>query len=163
MRPLNEASLKAIDDIVMRHRNQQGPAIEMLHEVQDQLGCIPFEAMERIADATGTSVANIYGIVTFYAAFTTEPKGKHVVNVCLGTACYVKGSRALAEKLEEETGAKLNSTSPDGLFSLDATRCLGACGLAPVCIIDGKVHGNALLDDTVINTIRRIKEQEAAA
>ena len=135
----------------------------MLHEVQNELGYIPFEAMEKIAEATGSSPAEVYGVVMFYAQFTTEPKGKHVINVCLGTACYVKGAQQLIDRVEKLTGAAVNRTSPDGLFSLDATRCLGACGLAPVCIIDGKYYGNALVNNDFTNEIRRIVREEKKA
>lgn len=163
MEKLNPAALAKIDEIVEAHRHQPGPTIEMLHEVQDSLGYIPFEAMEKIADATGTSVAEVYGVVEFYAQFTTEPKGKHVINICLGTACYVKGAQQLVDRLEKETGAKINGTSEDGMFSLDATRCLGACGLAPVCIVDGKVYGNALMGTNLINAVRNIRKTETGA
>ena len=103
------------------------------------------------------------GALVFYAQFTTEPKGKHVINVCLGTACYVKGAQQLIDRVEKLTGAAVNRTSPDGLFSLDATRCLGACGLAPVCIIDGKYYGNALVNNDFTNEIRRIVREEKKA
>ena len=160
MDKLKPSAIQTIDDIVTRHKNQPGPCIEMLHEVQDELGYIPFEAMERIARATNSSVAEVYGVVMFYAQFTTEPKGKHVINVCLGTACYVKGAQQLVDRIATITGAQVNSTSDDGLFSLDATRCLGACGLAPVCIIDGKVYGDALTATTVLDEIKKMKEEE---
>ena len=163
MAKLNAEALGKIDLIVSKHKNQAGPCIEMLHEVQDSLGYIPFEALEKIAVATGTSVAEVYGVVMFYSQFTTEPKGKHVINVCLGTACYVKGAQQLVDRVEKLTGAAVNKTSPDGLFSLDATRCLGACGLAPVCIIDGKVYGNALMGSTFTDEIRKIIKQERGA
>jgi NADH:ubiquinone oxidoreductase subunit E len=97
MEKLSPATLQEIDAIVAAHRNQPGPCIEMLHEVQDKFGYIPFEAMEKIAEASGTSVAEVYGVVMFYAQFTTEPKGKHIINVCLGTACYVKNSQKLVD------------------------------------------------------------------
>ena len=113
----------------------------MLHEVQEELGYIPVEAIEKISKETGVSKAEIYGVVTFYTQFTTEPKGKHVINVCLGTACYVKGSQALLDHICELTGCNVNSTSEDVLFSVDATRCLGACGLAPIVVIDDRVVG----------------------
>jgi NADH:ubiquinone oxidoreductase subunit E len=142
MEKLNLASLMKLDEIVAAHKDEPGPVIVMLHEVQDFFGYIPFEAMTKIAEATGTSPAEVFGVVNFYAQFTTNPKGKHVVNVCLGTACYVKGSQALVDRTIELTGAEVNGTSDDGLFSLDATRCLGACGLAPVVVIDGKVIGS---------------------
>ena len=159
MEKLNQASLAKIQTIVAAHKDEPGPVIVMLHEVQDSFGYIPVEAMKEIAEATGSSVAEVYGVVCFYAQFTTQPKGRHVINVCLGTACYVKGSQALIDEAIKMTGATINGTSEDGMFSLDATRCLGACGLAPVCVIDGAVHGNctiAVLD----NEINRIRAQE---
>ena len=126
MERLNGESIKTINEIVEAHKGEPGPVIVMLHEVQDKLGYIPYEAMDAISKATGTSVADVFGVVNFYAQFTTQPKGKHVINVCLGTACYVKGAQKLVEVAEQVTGAKVNSTSEDGMFSLDATRCLGA-------------------------------------
>ncbi len=147
MEKVNAATLQTIKGIVERNANKKGPVIIMLHEVQDSLGYIPFEAIECISKATGVSEAEVYGVVNFYAGFTTIPKGKHVINVCLGTACYVKGSQSLIDKVIELTGANINPTSSNGLFSLDATRCLGACGLAPVCVIDGKVLGNCTIED----------------
>ena len=142
MEKLNAMSIAKIDEIIARHKGKKGPVKLMLHDVQHELGYIPFDAMVKIADACGVSVANVYGVVTFYTQFTTEPKGKHVINICMGTACYVKGAQQLLDKMCEVCECKVNSTSDDGLFSIDATRCLGACGLAPVMIIDGKVHGN---------------------
>ena len=143
MKGLNEESLKIIDEIVNRHKDEMGPVKLMLHEVQNKLGYIPFEAMEKIATACNVSVADVYGVVTFYTQFTTEPKGKHIINVCLGTACYVIGSGELLDKILKLTDCEVNKTSKDGLFSVDATRCLGACGLAPVAVVDGKVYGQA--------------------
>ena len=158
MEKLNEEALRTLDDIVRRHQNERGPVIVMLHE--DQFGYIPFEAMEKIASACGKSVAEVYGVVCFYAGFTTQPKGRHIINVCLGTACYVKGSQALIDEAVKKTGAKMNATSEDGLFSLDATRCLGACGLAPVCVVDGKVFGKCSVKQ-LDEEIKRIYQAEA--
>lgn len=163
MEKLNEAALKTIDAIVERHKDERGPIIVMLHDVQSELGYIPFEAMEKIAAACGSSVAEVYGVVMFYAQFTTEPKGKHVINICLGTACYVKGGQKLIDQAVEVTGAPVNGTSEDGLFSLDATRCLGACGLAPVAVIDGKVIGIATDDNKMLNELKTIIEEEKRA
>ncbi|MCF0109466.1 MAG: NAD(P)H-dependent oxidoreductase subunit E [Erysipelotrichaceae bacterium] len=143
MERLNIESCKKIDEIVAKHKDELGPTIVMLHDVQNEFGYIPFEAMEKIAEAVGTSVAEVYGVVMFYAQFTTEPKGKHVINVCLGTACYVKGAQKIIDAVQEQIGISVNCTTADGLFSLDATRCLGACGLAPVVVVDGAVHGSA--------------------
>ena len=142
MERLNEVSLKKIEAIVNKHAGEPGPVIVMLHEVQDELGYVTYEAMEAISKATGKSIAEVFGVVNFYAQFTTEPKGKHIINVCLGTACYVKNSQKLVDLAAQLTGAGVNSTSKDGIFSLDATRCLGACGLAPVVVIDGRVVGS---------------------
>ena len=160
MQKLNEAALSEIDRIVAEHKDKPGPIIVMLHDVQEKLGYVPFEAMEKIADATNSSVAEVYGVVMFYAQFTTEPKGKHVINVCLGTACYVKGGQKLIDQAVELTGAPLNGTSADGMFSLDATRCLGACGLAPVAVIDGMVYGDATKDGKMMKAIKLIIEEE---
>ncbi len=160
MQKLNPTALATIDEIVEKNRHRDGATIEMLHEVQNELGYIPFEAMEKIANAVGSSVAEVYGVVMFYSRFTTQPKGKHVINICLGTACYVKGAQQLVDRISKVTGAEINSTGEDGLFSLDATRCLGACGLAPVCIIDGKVYGNALEGSHVMDRIKSIIQEE---
>lgn len=141
MQKLNQQSLQIIDEICERHKGELGPIKLMLHDVQHELGYIPFEAIDRIAAMCQTSVADVYGVVTFYTQFTTQPKGKHVINVCMGTACYVKGSQELLDALCKHVGCEVNQTSANGMFSIDATRCLGACGLAPVLIIDQKVYG----------------------
>lgn len=160
MEKLNAETKKKIDVIVERHRNKKGPVKLMLHDVQSECGYIPFEAMTAIADACHVSVASVYGVVTFYAQFTTQPKGKHVINVCMGTACYVKGAQKLLDTICEACSCEVNGTSEDGLFSIDATRCLGACGLAPVAIIDGKVHGNITDMDSMRQLINAIKASE---
>lgn len=159
---LSHESLKQIDVIIERHKNEMGPVKLMLHDIQHDLGYIPFEAMERMSQAINVPVAEIYGVVSFYTQFTTEPKGKHVVNICMGTACYVRGSQLLLERVQILTGSPINGTSPNGLFSLDATRCLGACGLAPVAVLDEQVYGNANNNKTLENNIRKILKEEAA-
>lgn len=156
---LNSESVRKIDSIVEAHKDVRGAVMVMLHEVQDAFGYIPFEAIEKISEVSGESVAEVFGVVNFYAQFTTEPKGKHVINVCLGTACYVKGSQALIEEASELTGAPINGTSEDGLFSIDATRCVGACGLAPVCMIDGRVVG-ACTKEIIREEIQSIVDAE---
>jgi len=161
MKHLNEKSLMIIDNIVQRHQNRMGPVKLMLHDVQHELGYIPFDAMEKISSSTQTPIGEVYGVVTFYSQFTLEPKGKHVVNICMGTACYVKGAQELLNRVCELTKAPVNGTSADGLFSIDATRCVGACGLAPVAIIDGKVYGNATQSKMVEEFIGFVVSQEA--
>ena len=161
MKKLKQEYLDKIDEIVAKHKDEKGPMKLMLHEIQDNLGYIPFEAMEKIAAASGVSAAEVYGVVTFYTQFTTEPKGKHVINVCMGTACYVKGSADLLQRICDLTGTKVNQTSADGLFSLDATRCLGACGLAPVAILDDQVYGNATSSTALEDRIKAIIKTES--
>lgn len=146
MNQLNSQAIAAIEEIVKRHEGRPGPVKLMLHDVQHELGYIPFLAMEKIAQACDVSVAEVYGVVTFYTQFTTAPKGKHVINVCMGTACYVKGSQQILDKICDLVKCKVNTTSEDGMYSVDGTRCLGACGLAPVVVLDGKVHGSVRAD-----------------
>ena len=160
MKKLNQASIATIESIVAKHKGKMGPVKLMLHDVQDQLGYIPFEAMEMIAKATGEPISKVYGVVTFYSQFTTEPKGKHVISVCLGTACYVNGSQTILDLLLSMTGAPVNGTSPNGLFSIDATRCVGACGLAPVVSVDGTVFGcKKQLDELKLLVLEYMKEE----
>ena len=132
------AELKEYIDSI---RNSQGILMQTLHKAQDIFGYLPLEVQEFISEETNISLADIYGVVTFYTQFTTEEKGKHKVGVCLGTACYVKGSQEIMDKLVEELNINVGQTTEDKLFTLDATRCLGCCGLAPVMMIDGDVYG----------------------
>jgi len=160
MTNLNTESLKKIDVIVAEHKDKKGPVKLMLHDVQKQIGYIPFEAMEKISDGANVPIAEVFGVVSFYTQFTTEPKGKHVINICLGTACYVRGSQLLLDRVKILTNSPINGTSKDNMFSLDATRCVGACGLAPVAILDEQVYGNANNNKDLENAIRRIIKEE---
>lgn len=160
MKKLKKECLERIDEIVKKHQDKPGPVKLMLHEVQTACGYIPFEAIEAISQATNRSAADIYGVVTFYSQFTTEPKGKHVIGVCLGTACYVNGSQTILDLLCEMTGCPVNGTSSDGLFSIDATRCVGACGLAPVVSVDDTVFGcQKQLEELKMVVLNYIKEE----
>lgn len=163
MEKMNQRSLDFIDDVIYKHKDEMGPIKLMLHEIQSELGYIPFEAMERMSNALNVPISKIYGVVTFYAQFTTEPKGKHVVGVCLGTACYVNGSQTILDLLVEMTGAPVNGTSEDGLFSIDATRCVGACGLAPVVSVDGTVFGCTKQLEDLKMLVLNYKKEEAPA
>lgn len=160
MKKLKQEYLDKIDEIVAKHKDEMGPMKLMLHEIQEKLGYIPFEAMEKVAEAINVPVSKVYGVVTFYSQFTTEPKGKHVISVCLGTACYVNGSQTILDLLCEMTGCEVNSTSQNGLFSIDATRCVGACGLAPVVSVDGTVFGcSKQLEDLKMLVLDYLKEE----
>ena len=136
---------------IENHSDKTDGLMPILHEAQDIFGYIPLEVQKFISDKTGVSVARIQGVVTFYSQFSTEPKGEHVVGVCLGTACYVKGAQAILQKLKEELGIEPDQTTSDGKYSLVATRCIGACGLAPVITIDDDVYGK--VDPTQVSSI----------
>ena len=156
MEKINDKALAVIKDIIARHQDEMGPVKLMLHDVQHELGYIPFEAIELIAQAAGISVAEVYGVVTFYTQFTLAPKGENVINVCLGTACYVRGADRLLEQICKLTNCPANSTSADGRFSVDATRCLGCCGLAPVATVNGKVFSKSLDSKDLENYIKAL-------
>lgn len=115
--------------------------IQILNEVQEKFGYIPTYAQKEIAEFLSLPLAEVYGVITFYSRFTLEPKGEHTISVCLGTACFVKGSQNIVDRLTERLGIKPGETTKDGKISLDETRCIGACGLAPVFSIDGEVYG----------------------
>lgn len=144
-----------IKEICTKHNNDAGELINILHETQNTLGYLPKEVQELVAKNLGIPVSRVNGVVTFYAFFTEKPKGKHPVSVCLGTACYVRGSDKVLEEVKNVLGIEVGQTTADGIFSLDCLRCVGACGLAPVLTIGGKVYGN--VDP---KNVRKILESE---
>ena len=119
----------------------------VLHKAQDLFGYLPIEIQQMISEELKVPLSEIYGVATFYSQFTLILKGENVINVCLGTACYVKGAQQIIDKLEELLKIKSGQTTPDRKFSIDTTRCIGACGLAPVIAINGEVYGNITADD----------------
>ena len=119
--------------------------IAILHRAQHIFGYLPMEVQQFIADKLGINVSKVYGVVTFYSFFTMVPKGKYVINICLGTACFVRGSDKLLAKVEEILKIKNGETTPDGKFTVTSLRCVGACGLAPVMQINGKTYGNVVI------------------
>ena len=121
--------------------------IAILHRAQHIFGYLPMEVQQFIADKLGINVSKVYGVVTFYSFFTMVPKGKYVINICLGTACFVRGSDKLLAKVEEILKIKNGETTPDGKFTVTSLRCVGACGLAPVMQINGKTYGNLKPED----------------
>jgi NADH:ubiquinone oxidoreductase subunit E len=130
--------LQAVIDAKKDLRN---PLIEILREAQEIFGFLPPEVQQYIAEKTGVPLNHIYGVVTFYNFFSMEPRGKHIINVCLGTACYVKGAERLIQMLSDELGITLGKTTPDHKFTLSAVRCVGACSLAPVFVIGEDTFG----------------------
>ena len=146
MAHLQEAAAAKINEICDRHIGQKTPLIMILSDIQNEYGYIPLEVQELVSARTGISVAEIYGVVTFYSFFSLTPKGKYVVGCCLGTACYVKGAQQVIDKFSEILNIKPGETSEDGMFTLDALRCIGACGIAPAVTINGKVYPKVTVD-----------------
>ncbi len=122
-------------------KNSQGVTMQILQKAQGIFGYLPIEVQQFISDETNIPLADIYGVVTFYTQFSTEEKGRHRIGVCLGTACYVRGSQEILDKIADELKVGVGKTTEDRLFTLEATRCLGCCGLAPVMVIDEDVYG----------------------
>ena len=160
MAHLHEAAVKQITEICDRYAQEKTPLMMILSAIQKEYGYIPLEVQELVSQKTGISVAEIYGVVTFYSFFSLAPKGKYVIGVCLGTACYVKGAQQIVDKFSEIIGIKPGETSQDGLFTLDALRCIGACGIAPAVTINGKVYPK-LTVDAVPKIVEEYKAMEA--
>lgn len=133
--------------VIAELKDEKGSLMPILQKAQDIYGYLPIEVQRIISDEMNVPMEKIYGVVTFYAMFNLNPKGKYQISVCLGTACYVKGSGDLYNALMEKLGIVGGECTPDGKFSLDACRCVGACGLAPVMMINGDVYGRLTTDD----------------
>ena len=140
MAKLNVPAVQKIKDICERYKDEKTPLMMILHDIQHEYGYIPLEVQEIVSQETGITVAEIYGVVTFYSFFSLKPKGKYVIGCCLGTACYVKGAQQVIDKFQEILHIAPGETSEDGLFTLDALRCIGACGIAPAVSINGTVY-----------------------
>ncbi len=136
-----------LDAVIAKYKDTKGALIPVLHEAQDIYGYLPIEVQTMISDKLGIPLAEIYGVVTFYTQFSLNPKGNYKVSVCLGTACYVKGSGDVLEAIKTKLGIDVGECTPDRKFSLDATRCIGACGLAPVLTVNDEVYGKVTVDD----------------
>ena len=162
MGKLNEAAVEQISGICERYREERTPLMMILSDIQNEYGYIPLEVQEIVSEKTGIPVAEIYGVVTFYSFFSLKPKGKYVIGCCLGTACYVKGAQRVIDKFSEILGIKPGETTADGLFTIDALRCIGACGIAPAVSINGKVYPkmNETMVNDVIEEYRAVEEGE---
>ncbi|MGB9678717.1 MAG: NAD(P)H-dependent oxidoreductase subunit E [Thermoanaerobacteraceae bacterium] len=134
---------KKLDEL----KKEKGSLIAVMNEAQEIFGYLPIEVQQFIADGMEVPLTEVFGIATFYSRFTLKPSGKYKIGLCLGTACYVKGSALVLEKIRQKLGIAVGETTEDGKFSLEATRCLGACGLAPVMMINGEVFGRLTPDD----------------
>lgn len=146
MAHINEVGVRKIHEICDRYIGEKTPLMMILSDIQNEYGYIPLEVQQIVSEKTGISVADIYGVVTFYSFFSLTPKGKYVIGCCLGTACYVKGAQQIIDKFSEILGIKPGQTTADGLFTIDALRCIGACGIAPAVTINGKVYPKMTVD-----------------
>jgi len=136
-----------LQEAIEAHKDEKGALMPVLQAAQDIFGYVPMDVQEIIAEGLGTTLSEVYGVATFYSQFSLEPRGEYVIGVCLGTACYVKGSQKVLDRLAEELKIPVGRTTPDGRFTLNATRCLGACGLAPVMMVNEEVYGRLVPDD----------------
>ncbi len=154
---LSEAAVKQIIEICDRHANDKTPLMMILSDIQKEYGYVPIEVQELVSERTGISVAEIYGVVTFYSFFSLKPKGKYVIGCCLGTACYVKGAQQVIDEFCEILGIDPGETTDDGMFTIDALRCIGACGIAPAVTINGTVYPKMKVNQVqeVIDEYRR--------
>ena len=160
MAKLQPQAVKLITEIVERYKNEPTPTMMILEDIQKEYGYIPLEVQELVSKLTGTPVSEIYGVVTFYSFFSMVPKGKYVIGVCLGTACYVKGAQLVLDKFSEILGIKPGQTTEDGLFTIDVLRCIGACAIAPAVSINGKIYPQCKVDN-VKNIIAEYRQKEA--
>jgi len=138
---------KQLKELIASHKDMQGALMPVLQQAQEIYGYLPIEVQTMIAEGLGIPLEEVYGVATFYGQFTLNPKGEYQIAVCLGTACYVRGSGAVLERIEQKLNVENGGITKDGKFSLDATRCLGACGLAPVMTINGEVYGRLVPAD----------------
>ena len=141
-----------MEKILSKYTTDKSNLIQILNEVQEAYGYIPKDSQFAISEYLDMPMAEIYGVITFYSRFTLKPKGQYNVAVCLGTACFVKGSEKILDRLKEKLKIDVGETTPDGKFSIEATRCIGACGLAPVFTVNDEVYGKAtpeLLDKVI--------------
>jgi NADH-quinone oxidoreductase subunit E len=137
-----EAMYKQLEEFIDSLPDKKGALIEVLHKAQNIFGYLPEEVQLFVGEKLDVPVSKVYGVISFYSYFTTEPRGEHVVNVCMGTACFVRGSANVLTEFEKELGIKTGETTADGKFTIEVLRCVGACGLAPVVTINDRVYGH---------------------
>lgn len=150
---------KFLQELFLEYKPEKDNLIQMLNEVQDHYGYVPEEAQKELSEFLNIPMAEIYGVITFYSRFSLKPKGKYNISVCLGTACFVKGSQKIMDRLLERLQIQPGETTQDGKFSIEETRCVGACGLAPVFTVNGEVYGKATVQklDQVLDELMLIE------
>ncbi len=138
--------LSELDHIIEKYSSKKGNLIPVLHDIQEEIGYLPTEVQRYVSQNLGVAMSKIYGVISFYSFFTTEPRGEHTIGVCMGTACYVKGAESILNRLKEELKIETGQTTEDNKFTMTMTRCLGTCSMAPVIMIDDHVHGNLTVE-----------------
>jgi NADH:ubiquinone oxidoreductase subunit E len=156
---LRKESIELVKSICNRYKDEPSPLMLILSDVQKEYGYIPLEVQEVIASEIKIPVSEVYGVVTFYNFFSLTPKGKYVIGVCIGTACYVKGGQNIEDKFSELLHIKPGQTTPDGKFTIDSLRCIGACALAPALSINGKVYPKMTVDK-VATVLKEYQDKE---
>lgn len=156
----NKSCNKELMEILEKHEKDKSNLIQILNQVQEKFGYISEDSQKAISEYLDIPMAEVYGVITFYSRFTLKPKGKYNIAVCLGTACFVKGSEKVLDKVKEILKIDVGETTEDGLFSIEATRCVGACGLAPVFTVNDEVYGKST-PELVESVINKIKEEES--
>ena len=155
----NENKNEELNEILNKYEKDKSNLIQILNQVQEKFGYISEDSQKAISEYLNIPMAEVYGVITFYSRFTLKPKGKYNIAVCLGTACFVKGSEKVLDKVKDILKIDVGQTTDDGLFSIEATRCVGACGLAPVFTVNDEVYGKAT-PEMVESIINRIKDEE---
>ena len=145
-----------IKAIISKYNNDKSQLVSILQDVQDEFYYLPKEALKKVSEEMSIPVSQVYGIATFFRAFSLKPRGKHIINTCLGTACHIRGAIRLLEKLERSLDIKRGETTEDKLFTLETVNCMGACALGPVINIDGKYYGQMSTDkvDSVLEEFK---------
>ncbi|SHG91994.1 NADH-quinone oxidoreductase subunit NuoE [Tepidibacter thalassicus] len=146
---LEEEKFKELKNFISNLNDEKGTLIEVLHKAQHIFGYLPKEVQLFISEQLNIPLSKVFGVVSFYSYFTTKPRGKFVINVCLGTVCFVKGADKIMEEFEKQLNIKCGETTPDNKFTLEGLRCVGACGLAPVVVINDKVYGHVTKNDVI--------------
>jgi len=153
---ITENMLTKINEIIASNKNKSGASITVLRECQSIVGYLPVELIDYIGKGLNISASELFGVASFYSLFSMIPKGKNTIRICLGTACYVKGIKEVLDRISNQYKIKEKETTPDRRFSLEAVRCLGACGLAPVMVVNQDIHG-AMTSDRVLDVLDKYK------
>ena len=160
-----QCNCKSKKDLFQKYLPEKDNLIQMLNEVQEHYGYVPMNVQKELSEFLNIPMAEVYGVVTFYSRFSLEPQGKYKISVCLGTACFVKGSQKIMDRLTDRLKIEAGQTTKDGLFTIEQTRCVGACGLAPVFTVNGEVYGKASvqkLDKVLDELIKRENSEKTS-